>query len=96
MKIVFDVANASVVEPIESALDMVKDHLVHVHLSDTDFNQWTHSPIGMGQIDFGSVAKKLREIGFSGISILETTYGEEPRWGIISSIEKLIPLGWQI
>jgi sugar phosphate isomerase/epimerase len=36
MKIVFDVANASVVEPIVPALDQVKDHLVHFHLSDTD------------------------------------------------------------
>ena len=96
VKIVFDVANASMVESIEAALDRIKDHLVHVHLSDTDGKKWTHSPVGMGAIDFGAVAAKLKEVGFTGVSILETTYPQDPQWGISSSIEKLIPLGWEM
>jgi len=96
MKFVFDIANASIVEPIEPALDLIKDHLVHVHLSDTDGKKWTHSPIGMGKIDFSSIAKKLKEINFSGVSILETTHAENPKWGIVSSVEKLLPLGWRM
>ncbi len=96
MKMVFDVANASMVEPLDSAFEKIKDHLVHVHLSDTDFKIWTHSPVGAGKIDFTLVAKKLQEINYSGTSILETTYSEDPKWGIMSSVEKLIRLGWQI
>jgi len=96
MKMVFDVANASMVESLDSAFEKIKDHLAHVHLSDTDYQTWTHSPVGVGKIDFGSVAKKLKEIKYSGISILETTYAEDPKWGIMSSVEKLRPLGWQI
>lgn len=96
MKIVLDVANASMIEPIDSALEKVKEHLVHVHLSDTDYNTWTHSPIGVGKIDFAMISKKLHEIGYSGISILETTYSENPKWSITSSIDKLLPLGWQL
>jgi hypothetical protein len=42
------------------------------------------------------IAKKLQEIGYTGISILETTYSENPKWGITSSIDKLLPLGWQM
>lgn len=96
MKFVYDVANASVVEPILPGFDRIKDHLVHVHLSDTDGKKWTHSPVGMGIIDFASVAKKLEEIHFSGVSILETTYTEDPDRGILRSVEKLTPLGWQL
>lgn len=96
MKFAFDVANAFMVEDIEAALDLVKDHLVHVHISDTDGKKWTHSPIGMGTIDFSPVARKLKEVCFSGVTILETTYAEDPEWGIVSSLEKLIPLGWRI
>ena len=96
MKIVFDVANASMIEPIDSALEKVKEHLVHVHLSDTDYHTWTHSPVGIGKINFALIAKKLQEIDYSGISILETTYSENPKWGITSSIDKLLALGWQM
>jgi sugar phosphate isomerase/epimerase len=96
MKVVFDVANASMVEPIVPALDLLKDHVVHVHLSDTDTMKWTHSPIGMGTIDFALTAEKLKEIHFSGVSILETTHAENPKWGVVSSVEKLAPLGWRM
>jgi sugar phosphate isomerase/epimerase len=96
MKMVFDVANASMVEPLDSAFEKIKDHLAHVHLSDTDFKTWTHSPVGVGKIDFNLVAKKLREINYSGISVLETTYAEDPKWGIMSSVEKLLSMGWKI
>jgi sugar phosphate isomerase/epimerase len=96
MKIVFDVANASMVEPIEAALNQVKNHLVHVHLSDTDFKKWTHSPIGQGEIDFQAVAGTLRDMAFEGVSILETTYAADPEGGIRSSLERLLPLGWRI
>jgi sugar phosphate isomerase/epimerase len=96
MKVVFDVANASVVEPIVPALDRVKDHLVHFHLSDTDCKTWSHSSIGEGKIDFRPIAKKLRDINYSGVSILETTAPENPKESIIRSVEKLSQWGWQI
>jgi sugar phosphate isomerase/epimerase len=96
LKFVFDIANASMVEPIIPGLERIKDHLIHVHLSDNDGKKWTHSPIGMGTIDFSSIAKKLKEIHFSGVSILETTHAENPKWGIVSSVKKILPLGWRM
>ncbi len=96
MKVVFDVANAFMVEPIEPGLDLVKDHLVHVHLSDCDGKKWAHSPIGMGTINFSPIAKKLKEINFQGVSILETIHAENPGSGITSSVERILPLGWRM
>jgi sugar phosphate isomerase/epimerase len=96
MKIVFDVANASVVEPIVPALDQVKEHVVHFHLSDTDCKRWSHSSIGKGTIDFRPIAEKLMEFNYSGVSILETTEPETPTESIIGSVEKLSRWGWQI
>jgi sugar phosphate isomerase/epimerase len=96
MKAVFDVANASVVEPIVPALDKIKGDLVHVHLSDTDLQNWAHAGIGEGKIDFLPIAEKLREINYQGISILETTMPNEPKVSIIDSVEKLTRLGWHV
>jgi sugar phosphate isomerase/epimerase len=96
LKVVFDVANASVVEPILPALDRIKDELVHVHLSDTDLRTWTHSGIGEGKIDFPPIAEKLLEIGYQGVSILETTMPDEPRASIIDSVTRLTRLGWHL
>ena len=96
MEAVYDVANASMVEPIVPGLERIKDHLVHVHLSDTDGKKWTHSPVGSGRIDFRAIAEKLREIQYSGVSILETTHAEDPDGGILQSVKKLTPLGWQL
>ena len=96
MKAVFDTANASVIEPIVPALDRLKDYLVHFHLSDTDCRRWTHSTIGGGTIDFRPIAEKLMEMQYAGISILETTEPENPKESILSSVEKLSRLGWQI
>jgi sugar phosphate isomerase/epimerase len=57
--------------------------------------KWTHSPIGMGTIDFAPIAETLKEMHFPGVSILETTHAENPKGGIASSVEKLAPLGWR-
>ena len=96
MKVVYDVANASMVEPVVPGLERIKDQLVHVHLSDTDGKKWTHSRVGSGGIDFGAIAEKLKEIQYSGVSILETTDYGDPDGGILKSVEKLSPLGWQL
>jgi sugar phosphate isomerase/epimerase len=96
MKVVFDVANASVIEPIVPALDKIKEDLVHVHLSDTDLRTWTHSCIGDGKIDFLPIAEKLREIDYQGVSILETTMPDDPKVSIRDSVEKLTRLGWRV
>ncbi len=61
-----------------------------------DGKKWTHSRIGKGKIDFGRVAGKLKEVHFTGVSILETTDPEDHDTSIAESIKKLAPYGWHL
>jgi sugar phosphate isomerase/epimerase len=45
--------------------------LLEVHLSDNNGKEDQHLPLGMGTIDFASVARGLRKIGFDGLSTIE-------------------------
>jgi len=94
-KAVIDVANANILESPLDALESAKDHLAMVHLSDNNGKTWTHSPIGMGSIDFEAVRRKLEEIGFGGPCVLEVTYGSDPEWAVEVSKERLESLGWR-
>jgi len=96
VQVVFDTANGAPFEPLPEALEIVKDYLVHVHVSDYGKNRWAHLPVGAGQIDFGKIAARLEEIGFSGSSVIETTYLETPDGGVLASKTQLETLGWQL
>jgi deoxyribonuclease-4 len=93
--IVFDVANSSAEEPLPTAFELVRDHLVHVHLSDRAANSWAHLPVGQGLLDFREIFAKLQEIGFAGSSIIETTHLTEPDAGVLASKAKLEMIGWR-
>jgi len=58
--------------------------LLEVHLSDNDGEEDPHLPLGMGTIDFKSVARGLKNIAFSGFSTIEI----EPRKECRNSIAK--------
>ncbi len=96
MKIVFDVANTTMIEPVLPAINELKDHIVHVHLSDTSPEKWTHSPIGTKNIDFKLIGRKLQEINFQGISIIELTSVENPDDAYLDSKKKLEQWGWKV
>ena len=93
-RIVFDVANASMVEDPVAGLRTVAPYLEYVHLSDTDSVRWTHSTVGTGTIDFPAIARALQEVGFQGVSTLETTEPQDPDGSIRRSLEVLETLGW--
>jgi deoxyribonuclease-4 len=95
-KIIFDAANAHMVENVVAGIDLVKEHLVHFHLSDCKPPTWAHDPVGMGNVDFRAVAEALRKINFKGVSILETTYPKDSDGGILQSVDKLKRLGWEV
>lgn len=95
-KIVFDVANAYMVEDPAVGLRTVAPHLALVHYSDTHKKAWGHLPVGMGEVDFAASTAVLRELGYSGPLILETTYPQDPDGGIRSSLEKLAELGLHV
>ncbi len=90
---VFDVANAQMVESPALGLRAVARYLALVHYSDTKNTVWGHTPVGMGDINFQEATDVLREIGYQGNIILETTYPEDPDGGIRSSLLELAKLG---
>jgi len=95
LKVVFDVANATMVEPVLPAIDEVKEHIIHVHLSDTSPEKWAHLPVGMKGIDFQSIGRKLKEINFQGVSMIELCYSRNPDEVLLDSKKKLEQWGWR-
>ena len=89
-----DVGNANVVEPPIVALERAKEHLALVHLVDND-GRFDKLPVGRGTIDFGAIANKLREIGYTGPSMLEIVMPECSDEDFRESKAALEKLGWQ-
>jgi sugar phosphate isomerase/epimerase len=94
LKIAYDTANANVVEDALAGLELVRPHLVHLHLSDSTPHVRGHLPIGQGNIDFGRVARILRETDYRGLSILEILDTGKGQESILRSIEALTTHGW--
>jgi L-ribulose-5-phosphate 3-epimerase len=90
----YDIANAYFVgDDPEEGLRRLAAHLGVVHLSDTTRRVWRHDPVGEGSVDFASVAATLREIQYTGTSMLEIV-AENAVERIVDSHRLLAPLGW--
>lgn len=55
----------------EEHLAQLPVRLVEVHLSDNDGREDQHLPLGEATLDFASVARGLKEIGFNGLTTIE-------------------------
>ncbi|MDN5347617.1 MAG: hypothetical protein PWP65_1181 [Clostridia bacterium] len=93
--ITYDIPNAFMVEDPIKGLEEVAPYLALVHVSDTTKKSWGHMPIGTGEVDFAAVARKLIQIGYKGITILEVTQPSDPESGIKASTSRLELLGWE-
>jgi sugar phosphate isomerase/epimerase len=92
-RVVFDVANAHMVEEPAAGLRAVGSLAALVHVSDTRRGAWGHLPVGMGEVDLAAALAAVREIGYPGPIILETTYPDDPDGGISRSIAALARFG---
>jgi sugar phosphate isomerase/epimerase len=88
-RIVFDVANAYMSQDPSEGLREAAPYLALVHYSDTHKHAWGHLPLGMGEVNFAAATDTLREIGFAGPVLLETTFAQDPDGGIRSSLALL-------
>lgn len=95
VKAVYDSSNISVKESPVSSIEILGDLICHVHLSDNDCKKFEKLPVGMGIIDFGSVATALKKVGFEGWSMIEFWYPDDPHGGAIDSKKTLETLGWR-
>ena len=66
---------------LSEAVHMFQERLLDVHVHDAtlekDYRKATHLPIGMGNIDFRSLVKCLREVHYDGLLTLEIRANEE-------------------
>jgi deoxyribonuclease-4 len=93
--IAYDVANGEFVgEDQAEAIRTAGPWLRQVHLSDASRSKWDHAPVGRSAVDFGAVAQALREINFSGTSIVELI-SETPDADMADARQELHRYGWR-
>ena len=94
LKLVYDVANATMVESPLDGLELVAKDLALLHLSDTDDKVWGHDRIGTGVIDFAAVTEKVKKISYAGPTIIEIVDRRLPDESNRISLERMRALGW--
>jgi sugar phosphate isomerase/epimerase len=94
--LVYDVANAQMVEsPVEGLVDSLP-YLRHLHFSDTERNHWGHLPIGDGDINFKEIIAELGKHPYAGTTILEVIDQRDPDGALRRSRDALIANGWTV
>jgi sugar phosphate isomerase/epimerase len=94
LKLVYDVANATMVESPLDGLDLVAPYLALLHFSDTDQKVWGHDRIGTGAVDFAAVTAKVRALGYEGPAIMEIVDRKTPEESNRVSLQCLRAMGW--
>jgi sugar phosphate isomerase/epimerase len=94
LRIVYDVANAQMVEDPAASVTEVLPHLALVHLSDTTRARWAHTRVGRGDVDFEAVSRALDDAGYDGPSLMEIVDLDDPAGALTSSLDALRRWGW--
>ncbi|HSB72365.1 MAG TPA: sugar phosphate isomerase/epimerase family protein [Candidatus Methylomirabilis sp.] len=94
LKLVYDVANATMVESPLDGLELVLNDMALLHMSDTDDKVWGHDRIGTGVIDFAAVTEKVKKLGYAGPTIMEVVDRRTPDESNRTSLARLQVLGW--
>ncbi len=94
LKIVYDIANATMAESPLDGLELVAKDLALVHVSDTDEKIWGHNRIGTGAVDFAAVTERLRKLDYRGPTIMEIVDRGAPDESNRISLQRLQALGW--
>ncbi|MDN5347613.1 MAG: hypothetical protein PWP65_1177 [Clostridia bacterium] len=89
VRIVYDVANANMVEIPGEGIKTISNWLELVHLADNDGKRWAHLPVGEGSIDFTSVLATLKAVGYEGIYMTELIKPEDPDHDLAVCIERI-------
>lgn len=90
VKAYLDIANANVYLLPEVYIDELRDRLCDcIHATDNDGTYPYHLPIGMGTIDYRSVIKKLKNIGWGGYLLPEIFYDKDILSHVKNTIDKL-------
>jgi sugar phosphate isomerase/epimerase len=77
MDMVLDVAHANLRDEVYDFMNRYGSSIKHIHVSDNDGTSDQHLPVGDGGIDWGSVVKAAKSIGFKGWLVVESYSGME-------------------
>jgi len=69
---VLDVAHANLNHQIQDFIRQFPEKIVHIHVSDNDGAHDLHLGIGHGTIDWETVAKEIKKVGYSNLIMLES------------------------
>ncbi len=64
--------HANLNNEIQDFITHFSDKIVHVHVSDNDGIHDSHLGIGYGNIEWESVAKTMKKVGYSKVVMLES------------------------
>lgn len=75
LKFIFDIGHANCSRySIDMYLDLLKDKLCHLHLSDNSSIRDDHGRIGSGNVDYHHFLKKLKEINYDKLYTMEVLF----------------------
>ena len=96
----FDICNSAFIkeDPAE-AIRMLGGLVRNVHISDSGYDEFLHTRLGTGVVEPGPAAAALRDIGYSGMTVLEIITdalqpGADPDTDIRESHAILAQNGW--
>ncbi|WP_112322805.1 sugar phosphate isomerase/epimerase family protein [Oceanibium sediminis] len=96
----YDICNGAFIkEDTAEAIRMMGDMLKNVHISDSGFEEFKHTRLGTGIVDPAPCAQALKDIGYSGVTVLEMISdalqpGEDPDADFIASHKIIAEHGW--
>jgi L-ribulose-5-phosphate 3-epimerase len=97
----FDVCNSAYIrEDVPDVIHMLGSRIKNVHISDSGYEVFKHDKLGTGMVQPGPAAKALKDIGYSGMTVLEiitdaTKPGNDPDGDLAASHDILAQYGWE-
>ena len=97
----FDVCNSAYIrEDPAQAIRMLGHRIKNVHISDSGYEVFKHDRLGTGMVQPGPAAEALREIGYTGLTVLEIITdacqpGSDPDGDLAASHDILARHGWE-
>ncbi|MCK5802261.1 MAG: sugar phosphate isomerase/epimerase [Lentisphaeria bacterium] len=92
-----DTSHANLSGDVTTAVGMVADRLLTLHVSDNDGRTDQHALPFEGTIDWGGFMNALNRTRYAGVFMMELRGGPDPEWTLkeaVARFERLLALGY--
>ncbi|MFW5889313.1 MAG: sugar phosphate isomerase/epimerase family protein [Bacillota bacterium] len=87
LKATLDIGHANLTKyPVIDYVEELKSDIKHIHINENNGKEDLHLACGKGNLDLKSIIKKLEDIGFDGVGILEIWAPDNPSGTINESV----------